>query len=242
MKYLIVNGDDFGAGRGVNRGILEAYRNGILTSTSLLVDWPGSGEAADLRLEEDLSVGLHFDLPGRLQGTVRGVRYLLRSELERQLARFQRLMGRNPTHLDAHHNVHRRPEALPVFRELAQLYGIPLRESSPVRYFSKFYGQWKGETHLEAVSAESLTLILRTEVHDGVTELGCHPGYADPSHVTSYSMEREAELCALCSPLVRRALEDERIVLLSYHDLPHVLADPAFPLWDHRRGSGSRPV
>ena len=42
MKCLIVNGDDFGASRGINRGILEAHRSGILTSTSLLVNTPWS--------------------------------------------------------------------------------------------------------------------------------------------------------------------------------------------------------
>ena len=46
MKYLIVNGDDFGAGHGINRGIIEAHRDGILTSTSFMVDMPGAEEAA----------------------------------------------------------------------------------------------------------------------------------------------------------------------------------------------------
>src|SRR5213078_1507398 len=44
----IINADDFGASRGINRGILEAHERGILTSTSLLVDWPASEEAAAL--------------------------------------------------------------------------------------------------------------------------------------------------------------------------------------------------
>src|SRR5919198_5155185 len=48
MKYLIVNGDDFGASRGVNRAIVESHRYGILTSTSLLVDVPWSESAAIL--------------------------------------------------------------------------------------------------------------------------------------------------------------------------------------------------
>src|SRR5438552_1819546 len=37
MRYLIVNGDDFGASPAINRGIMEAHLHGILTSTSLLV-------------------------------------------------------------------------------------------------------------------------------------------------------------------------------------------------------------
>ena len=46
MKYVIVNGDDFGASHGINLGILEAHQRGILTSTSLMVDTPWSEEAA----------------------------------------------------------------------------------------------------------------------------------------------------------------------------------------------------
>src|SRR5947208_4727190 len=48
MKYLIVNGDDFGASSGVNRGIKEAHLHGILTSASLLVNTPWADEAARL--------------------------------------------------------------------------------------------------------------------------------------------------------------------------------------------------
>src|SRR5207247_10160628 len=63
MKYLVVNGDDFGAGAGVDRGIREAHRHGILTSASLLVNTPGADEAARLAAAlPDLSVGLHADL------------------------------------------------------------------------------------------------------------------------------------------------------------------------------------
>ena len=41
MKSLIVNADDFGASRGINRGVIEAHRKGILTSTSMMVDAAG---------------------------------------------------------------------------------------------------------------------------------------------------------------------------------------------------------
>ena len=38
MKNLIVNADDLGWTDGVNRGILDAFRGGIVTSTSLLAN------------------------------------------------------------------------------------------------------------------------------------------------------------------------------------------------------------
>ncbi len=49
MKWLIINGDDFGASGGINRGIVQAHRDGILTSTSLLVDRPASVDAGARR-------------------------------------------------------------------------------------------------------------------------------------------------------------------------------------------------
>jgi predicted glycoside hydrolase/deacetylase ChbG (UPF0249 family) len=218
MKFLIVNADDFGASGAINRGILEAHRRGILTSTSLLVNRPGSEEAAKLgRDAPALSVGLHVDLRDN-RGSVDEVLPRLREELRAQFQRFQELTGRAPTHMDSHHNVHRDPKALPVFLQFARQHDLPLREHSPARYFSKFYGRWGGETHLEQVSVESLARMLETEMDEGITELGCHPGYADPDYPGSYGVEREAELRTLCDPVIREVLAAQSIQLISYHD------------------------
>jgi len=218
MKYLIVNGDDFGASRGINRGIVDAHQRGILTSTSLLVNTPWSAQAAELsRSAPEMSVGLHADLRNEFHANAGPAR--LRAVLDAQLARFEVLMGRSPTHLDSHHNAHRDPRALPFFLDLAREHSLPLREHSLVRYFSKFYGQWGGQAHLEQVSPENLAHILETEIDPGVTELSCHPGYVDPDFFSGYSSEREAELQALCDPRIREVLEAQSIELISYQEL-----------------------
>src|SRR2546421_12271287 len=68
MRYLIVNGDDFGASPAINRGIMEAHLHGILTSTSLLVKAEWAEEAAALsNAAPDLSVGLHVDMRRELR-------------------------------------------------------------------------------------------------------------------------------------------------------------------------------
>src|SRR6266516_1056844 len=219
MKYLIVNADDFGASRGINRGILEAHQRGILTSTSLLVNTAWSREAAELsRSAPEMSIGLHADLRNELKETAADPGRRLRDELEKQFSRFEELMGRPPTHLDSHHNLHRDPKALPAFLDLAGKHGLPLREHSPVRYFSKFYGQWGRETHLEQISVENLTRMLETEIEDGITELSCHPGYVEASYPTGYGVEREAELRTLCDPVIREVLAARSIQLISYHE------------------------
>ena len=218
MKLLIVNGDDFGASQGINRGIIEAHDRGILTSTSLLVGAPASPAAAEIgRATPRLSVGLHVDLPAA-PGANDDER-LVRESLRAQLARFHALMGRPPTHLDSHHDVHRDPRWLPLFRELADEHTMPLRGQSTVRLLSKFYGRWAGESHPEQISTTNLVQLLSREVEDGVTELCCHPGYVDPQFSTGYSAEREVELRTLCDPILPRVLRTLSIRLLSYHEL-----------------------
>jgi predicted glycoside hydrolase/deacetylase ChbG (UPF0249 family) len=220
-SYLIVNGDDFGASRGVNRGIVEAHQEGILTSTSLMVDMPASEEASRLARETpDLSVGLHVALTGE-SDTGRshwGEADRCRAELARQLERFEKLTGELPTHLDAHHNVQRDPRLLPHFLELAEGLRLPLREHSPVRCFSKFYGQWGGESHPEQISVESLLRMIE-EFTTGCSELSCHPGYVDADLRSSYSEERELELQALSDPSVAAKLGALGVRLIGFRDL-----------------------
>lgn len=221
MRYLIVNGDDFGASQGINRGIIEAHRRGILTSTSLLVTQPWSEEAAHLsRAVPDVSVGLHvhFQKESREPGARQSDADSWRAELDRQCHRFEELMGRSPTHLDSHHNVHRDPRLLPHFLSVARQYGVPLREHSPVRYLSQFYGQWGGQTHLEQISVDSLVHLLKTAIQKGVTELSCHPGYVDPEFSSAYSTERETELQTLCAPGIRTVLAELQIQLIAFRD------------------------
>ena len=120
--------------------------------------------------------------------------------------------------IDSHHNAHRDRRALPSFLELAHEHGLPLRAHSSVLYFSKFYGRWKGETHLEQISEHNLARMLAAEIEAGITELCCHPSYVDPDYLSGYSVEQEAELRALCAPRVRRVLRDESIQLVNYRD------------------------
>jgi len=61
--YAILNGDDFGLSAGINRGIIEAHREGILTSASLMVVGEAFEEAVTLAHENArLSLGIHLTL------------------------------------------------------------------------------------------------------------------------------------------------------------------------------------
>jgi chitin disaccharide deacetylase len=62
-RRLIVNADDFGISTSANRAIIQAYREGILTSASLMVNGDGFEEAVESAKEyPTLGVGLHLTL------------------------------------------------------------------------------------------------------------------------------------------------------------------------------------
>ena len=140
VRRLIVNADDFGLARSVSTGIIDVYQAGQLSSTTLMVNMPGTEEAVDLaERHPGLGMGLHFNLTeGRpltdarslidSDGVLRLRGELIRRsiqgrvepseitrELTAQLDRFVSL-GLTPTHLDSHQHVHMVPT---VFRAMA---------------------------------------------------------------------------------------------------------------------------
>lgn len=63
MRRLIVNADDFGLTRGVNRAIGELHRAGLLTSATLMAHAQATGEAIETALATpSLAVGCHVVL------------------------------------------------------------------------------------------------------------------------------------------------------------------------------------
>jgi hopanoid biosynthesis associated protein HpnK len=61
--YVIVNADDFGLAPGINRGIIEAHRRGVVTSVSLMPTGDAFEEAIALAHQHvDLAVGVHLTL------------------------------------------------------------------------------------------------------------------------------------------------------------------------------------
>jgi predicted glycoside hydrolase/deacetylase ChbG (UPF0249 family) len=221
-RNLIVNADDFGASAGVNRGILECHRRGIVTSTSLMVTGRAAAEAVAMSRDwPALSLGLHWDVVGEDEREFDDEDLAaVRDEFSRQIDGFERLVGRLPTHLDSHRHIHRKPHLRPLFREFAAGLGLPLRDEWPVRYVGGFYAQWEWKvTNLEYVGVPFLEKMLREEVGGGWTEFSCHPGYSGADYQSAYDREREEEVRTLTDPRVRAAMEQLGIRLRSYADL-----------------------
>jgi Uncharacterized protein conserved in bacteria len=149
QRLLIVNADDFGLSKGQNYGIIDACNNGLVTSTTALVNGAAGEHAAALsRSCPGLSVGMHFVLTlgeslttmpvlapeGRFskdiwQKAEQGPLPLeeIAGELEAQFNRFISLFGHEPAHIDSHHHVHMMAQIFPLVAEFARRRGIPLR-------------------------------------------------------------------------------------------------------------------
>lgn len=143
---LIINADDFGHSSAVNRAVIQAHREGILTSTSLMINEPAANEAVQLAKEfPSLAVGLHLvlvlgrsalpqteiphlvDAEGNFTNSpfVAGVKYYfspaarreLKQEMRAQFEKF-RATGLPFSHVDGHTHLHMHPV---IFDELVRL-------------------------------------------------------------------------------------------------------------------------
>lgn len=159
LRQLIVNADDYGTTPGVSRGILRAHSEGIVTSTSVMINMPAAAEWTRRAVEEapDLGLGLHFTLTagppvsdqadvGSLVGSdgsflprqtiAMNAHRLDRAQVERemraQIEAFTRIAGRAPDHLDSHHHItYVSPPLAQLTITLAAELGVPIRNPLP---------------------------------------------------------------------------------------------------------------
>jgi hopanoid biosynthesis associated protein HpnK len=151
MRQLIVNADDFGISRGVNRGIVEAHQQGLVTSASLMANLPSADDALTrAAICPNLGIGLHLTLtagrpltpPEQVPTLVDGEGSFhplgtllarlslgkvdtddLRRELSAQV-KWSLKRGVRPDHLDSHHHVHIHPRVTPTVMALAREHGV----------------------------------------------------------------------------------------------------------------------
>ena len=144
---VIINADDFGLSESINDGIVHCFKQGIITSASLMVNTPYTEDAVSKIKENDLkNIGVHLnvtygkpvlsDVPTLTESDgkfhyVCSLGYYARyedcvRELSAQIDKFLSF-GLTPSHIDYHHYLHQEPQIFKAYIEVAKKYNLPAR-------------------------------------------------------------------------------------------------------------------
>jgi chitin disaccharide deacetylase len=226
MKKLIVNADDLGYREEVNRGIIYAHKNGIVTSASLFVEREGTQDALRLIKENpSLGLGIHLDLDkfftvdhtmGHVTGWITPEPSIdaVKLEIRRQLDKFISF-GFKADHVDSHHHAHMIPNVFSAITEIMQDYGVRV-----IRYFDSFYTN-NGDAEKVKKAIQERGLKTTDHFIEGwywgnvdeqyeVAELMTHPGYGE--------LWRESELAHCCQPQLKEYFGSQNIKLLKFSE------------------------
>jgi len=242
---LIVNADDFGISKAVTLGILEAHKEGVVTSTTLMCNMANASFAAELSKKyPNLGVGIHFvltagfpladnvpslvDETGRFHkideiielATSEDIRKEFRCQMDKFLS-----FGIKPTHIDSHHHVHGISKVLEVAREFALELDIPVRSMGDgdvsenylkgIGTTGGFTGGFYGDSEINPEGF--INIIERNKSFDSL-EIMCHPGYLDQEILdkSSYALPRTKELITLTSDTIKNYIKENKIQLVTF--------------------------
>lgn len=145
---LIINADDTGYTKAGNKAAAKLYAQGILTSTTVMMNMPASEDAMQMLEDNQMPAGVHINLAtgspltGKSGLTREDGNFspldilekqadpkLVKAEIDAQIRRFQ-AYGLTPTHLDYHKFLHEHPALFGLFIEVAAAYALPVRTMS----------------------------------------------------------------------------------------------------------------
>jgi predicted glycoside hydrolase/deacetylase ChbG (UPF0249 family) len=157
MKSVIINADDYGYRPDVSKAIIDSHQHGVLTSTTVLINFIPQEQVTQALSQEKLGLGLHLNITSgtpltaqwkeKYGGFTRPAKDTqqefyrevwveffqkfdtedIYQEYSAQLAKFIELFGRKPTHLDSHHYTSAFPQVFPAFLRIAKENGLPVR-------------------------------------------------------------------------------------------------------------------
>lgn len=208
IMKIIFNADDFGYSKGVNLGIVEAYQNGVVRSTTIMAGMVGFDHATVLSKENrGLKVGAHLTLTAgkSVGGVYRTItdekgnflklnvlearakdKEIDLDEVEREYeAQIQKIMsaGIEADHFDSHHHTHNLEGIVEVFLKLAKKYGKKVRIYEKGRLNGEYAGIITTDQFVDGFYDENATVdYLKQAIskkNQETLEIMCHPAYMD---------------------------------------------------------------
>lgn len=246
MTKLVINADDFGYTEGVNLGIISAYKNGIVSSCTIMANMPGFDQAVELlEANPGLGCGVHMTLTChkpiiKSHKTIvdnngnfykRATKEILQlidldEVYEEFCAQIDKVIssGIKITHLDSHHHVHGLKELKPVIEKIVNKYELPIRGGFEykteikdiVPVIDSFYADKVDYSYFE----KNIDEIKKHKICD----LMCHPSFVDEFllNSTSYALQRTKEHSILTYKNIKDFLELNEIEIVTYEDFKYV--------------------
>lgn len=249
MKKIIVRADDLGYSKGVNLGIEESVRNGIIRSVGFMTNMPESRNGYDLIKDFDVCLGQHTnicvgkplsdpkDIPSlvgengefKSSKTYRSAKEDFVNldevilEIEAQYEKFKEITGKEPAYFEGHavasDNFFK---GLQIVANRHGLDYLGMSFDGTVPFRNQKVRMCMDSMNKEYDPATFLKKIVETDYDEHtIPVMVCHPGYLDAYILKTSSLlePRTLEVEMATSPEVKQWLKDHDVELITYDDL-----------------------
>jgi chitin disaccharide deacetylase len=218
MKKLIINADDFGFSSVFNKKILELVREGLITSTTVMVNRVAEdqkeqlNELLELSETHSLSIGLHLDLKDSE----------FPPQIEDQVRKFKEFFKKSPSHLDFH--------KAPMFKTSRESYRKGAfsvidrycreKDLACRNHLGKIKGIKSPDHPAFYGSVKDFSEILdwvKLMKDNNTYEIIFHPGEYDPDCGSGFNKDREIDVTHIRK--LNKILSENEIELISFLDL-----------------------
>ena len=249
MKKLIVRADDLGYCRGINYGIADSVKGGIVRSVGVMVNMPDTVHGLELLKGIPVCYGLHTNIcvgkpltdPAKIPSLVDETGYFkssktyrtakedfvvleeVKQEIEAQLDRFIELTGEKPRYFEGHAVM-----SANFYRGLATVAAKRGCDYLGPDFIGGFkFRQTNIVSVLNSMGAnyDPMTTLMnccaKDYPADTVPVMICHPGYLDAYIMKTSSLlnPRVLEAEMLCDPYTKSWLTENNIEIITYDDL-----------------------
>ena len=242
---LIINADDFGMSRGANFGIIDAYKRGVVRSTSIMAGMPGFDHAIELLNSDkdldNLGCGVHLTLTAykpvlnnhktivdengffykRIDSKEAVKKFDLEEIYNEFSAQIKKVLnnGVEITHLDSHHHIHTIEPLKPVIESLISEYKLPIRGGLLYELNYDKVIPYSTFFYDKTVSLDSFKKLNLNKYN--ILETMTHPAYLDTFIMenSSYNLKRIEELKILTSKELISFIDENDIKLCNYRDI-----------------------
>lgn len=247
MKKIVINADDFGLTEAVSLGIISGHVEGVISSTSLMVNMEYAREACKLAESyPKLGLGVHLNvtvgkpisdiskIPSLVYengifrsgkdynlGLVNPNENELLIEFEAQIQNFIEFTGRNPDHINYHHKY----DFFGLFPNITNFligkYNVPLRLEKEHKGYTYNFAVKHEVLMKEEINEALFCKYVEEEINEELVEIPNHAGFVDYELIktSSLSTGRARDLYLLKNSNIKEVLRKKGYEIVNWANI-----------------------